>query len=375
MIYVDNAATSYPKPKQILDGVCYAIENYTSPNRGHYKSSNECTRLIYNTREKVAHFFGINDPLNVSFTQNATESINLVIKSLFDNKDHVITSVFEHNSVIRTLENNNIDYSLINIDKNYNVVYDNLNDLLKTNTKAVFITHSSNILGNIIDINILSNFCKDNNLLLILDVAQSAGVVPINMINQEIDIVCFTGHKSLFGISGIGGIVVNDNLCYNFKNVKTGGSGYNSLDKNHGKKMPEVFEAGTPNFIGIKSLFEGISFIENIGLDTIINHEKELVRYTYNNLINIDGIKIYGDFTQNRTPVLSLTYKDYDTNDIADALSENYDIATRSGFHCVALLHKEIGTLHTGVLRISYSFMNTLSDAQKVVSALQELLN
>ncbi len=374
MIYVDNAATSYPKPKSVLDGVVYAIESYTSPNRGHYKSSNECTRLIYDTREEVAKFFGISDPLNVSFTQNATESINLVMKSLFDKNDHIITSVFEHNSVIRTLEKNCIDYSTLEIDENYKIQYDSLEELLKENTKAVFITHSSNILGNVIDLEIMSKFCKKNNILLILDVAQSAGIIPIDMTKQDIDIICFTGHKSLFGISGIGGIVVNDKFDKDFRNVKTGGSGYNSLDKKHGNKMPEVFEAGTPNFVGIKSLYEGLRYINQIGLEKIKDNEHKLMHYTYENLKEIEGVKIYGDFGNERTPVISLTFKDYDTNDIADVLAEDYDIATRSGFHCVALLHEKIGTLQTGVLRISYSYMNTMNDAEKVVEALKEIL-
>ncbi len=373
MIYVDNAATTYPKPKEVLDGVSYAIQNLTSPNRGHYKSSFECSKLIFETREKVAHFFGVDEPLNVSFTQNATESINLVMDALFTNKDHIITSIFEHNSVIRTLESRQISYDTISIDENYKIKYEQLKTLIKKNTKAVFITHSSNILGNVLDLSIVSKFCRENNLLLILDVAQSGGIVDINMNKQNIDIICFTGHKSLFGISGIGGIVVNDNFKNNFVNTKTGGSGYNSLSKLHDVKMPEVFEAGTPNFVGIKSLYEGIKFVEKIGLTNIREKEEELMKYTYDNLKDIEGVKIYGDFESQRTPVISFTFRGYDSNDISDILAENYDIATRSGFHCVAMLHEVIGTVQTGLVRISFSYFNTLEDAKKVVEAVKEI--
>ncbi len=374
MIYVDNAATSYPKPMNVIKGVEYAVTNYTSPNRGHYKSSYECTKMIYETREVVAKFFGIDEPLNVAFTQNATESINLVIKALFDDKDHIITSELEHNSVLRTLENSSISYSTLGIDENYEIQYKQLDSLMRRNTRAIIITHSSNILGNIVDLDILSKFCKENNLYLILDVAQSAGVVPINLIKQNVDIVCFTGHKSLFGVTGIGGIVVNDSFDGVFKVVKSGGTGYNSLSLIHDNKMPEVFEAGTSNFVGIKSLYEGVKFVSEVGLETIIKHEKNLVKYTYDRLKYINGIKIYGDFNNERTPVISLTYKDYDTNDIADILFEEYGIATRAGFHCVALLHEKIGTLSTGLLRISYSYMNTLDDAKAVCDALCSVL-
>ncbi len=374
MIYVDNAATTYPKPKSVTDGVVYAINNYTSPNRGHYKSSFECTKLIYETREIVAKFFGIKEPLNVAFTQNATESINMVIDSLFDSDDHIITSVFEHNSVIRTLESRKIDYSTIDIYDDYNINYDNLEEMLKENTKGIFITHSSNILGNVVDVKILSDFCKKHNLLLILDTAQSAGIIDIDMLEHGIDIICFTGHKSLFGISGIGGIVVSDDFKGSFRNSKTGGSGYNSLSKSHDTKMPEVFEAGTPNFVGIKSLYEGIKFLESVGVCEVHKHENELLRYTYESLKKIDGVKIYGDFIGERTPVIAFTFKDYDSNDIADVLASDYDIATRSGFHCVALLHERIGTLETGLVRISYSYMNSMEDAERVVAVLGEIL-
>lgn len=374
MIYLDNAATTYPKPKEVIDGVTYAINNLTSPNRGHYKSSFECSKLIYNTREIIAHFFGITNPLNVAFTQNATESINLIIDSLFNENDHIITSIFEHNSVIRTFESRDIDYSILNIDENYEIKYDELDSLIRNNTKALIISHSSNILGNVVDIDILSNFCKKNDILLILDVAQSAGIIDININKQNIDIIAFTGHKSLFGISGVGGIVVRDNLNINFKNTKTGGSGYNSLNKKHDTKMPEVFEAGTINFVGIKALYEGVKFINNIGISDIKQHEDTLMNYVLNELDQFDDIKIYGDFKNERTPIISFTYKSHDSNDISDLLAEGFDIATRSGFHCVSLLHEKINTLETGLVRISFSYFNTIDDAKKIVNALKSIL-
>lgn len=373
MIYLDNCATTYPKPESVNEAVIFALENFSSPSRGHYKNSVDCTKMIYNTRESVATFFGIKDALNVSFTSNATESINLVISSLLDENDHVITSIFEHNSVIRPLNTKNISYDEIPLLENFSLDYSVLESLVKENTKAVIITHSSNILGTLIDIKIISDFCKKHDLIFILDTAQSAGIIKIDMLKDNIDIVCFTGHKSLYGISGVGGIVVNDNFNKPFSSTKTGGTGYNSLLKTQSNTMPEVFEAGTPNFIGLNALLSGIDFVNTISIEKIYTHEKELLDYVYNGIKDIDGIKFFGSFSIDRTPILSFTYKDYDTNDIADILAEKYNIATRSGFHCVGKLHYVLNTIKTGLLRISFSFFNTKNDCDAFIKAMHEI--
>ncbi len=373
MIYLDNAATTFPKPKKVIDSLVESCNNFTSPSRGSYDLSKNSSKMVFLTRKKVANFFGVSNPLLVAFTSNVTESINLVINSIFTNKDHIITTTWEHNSVIRPLYNNGIDYDCLTLKNDYSFDYSKLPTLLKKNTKAVICSHGSNILGNLVDLKEVSNFCKKNNLLFILDVAQTAGIIPIDLIKDNIDILCFTGHKSLYSITGVGGICVNPNLDLQFNLTKTGGTGYNSLKIKHNIEMPECFEAGTMNFVGINSLNYGIDFIEEIGINNIREKEEKLMNLAYNELIKIEGIKVYGDFSKTRTPVISFTYGKVDCGEIASILWEDYKIALREGFHCCPLIHKNIGTLNTGILRISFSYFNEESEVYCFINAIKKI--
>ncbi len=369
MIYFDNAATSYPKPKEVVEALSYAVINFTSPNRGFYKSSSDTSKMIFNTRKTIANFFGLEDPLSVAFTSNVTESLNLVINSLLNEDDHVITTNIEHNAVIRPLVKNNISYSIYNIQTNLN----NLNTLLKPNTKAIICSHSSNVLGNILNIKYIGEFCKKNNLLFILDASATAGNININMVENNIDVLCFTGHKSLYSVP-IGGICIKDHSNLTFKNTKVGGTGNNSLSLKHETIMPYVFEAGTPNYISIYALYTSINYINNIGISVIQNHCNNLVQKLYNGIKDIEGIKIYGDFNKSRTPILSFNYKDYDSNDIAMELNDSFNIAVRSGFHCAPLVHENINTTKTGLVRISFSYNNTVLEVDKAILAIKSIL-
>ncbi len=373
MIYLDNAATTYPKPKKVIDSLAESCNIYTSPSRGNYDLSRASSKMVFKTRKKVANFFGISDPLSVAFTSNVTESMNLVINAIFTELDHVITTTWEHNSVLRPLHNNNIDFDLLTLDSNYDFNYDNLEKLLKKNTKAIICSHGSNVLGNLINLSLLSKFCKNNNLLLILDAAQTAGIVPINIVESNIDILCFTGHKSLYGIAGVGGICINPNSSVSFKNTKTGGTGYNSLKLAQDNKMPECFEAGTMNFVGIKALYSGIDFLINTGLAKIREEENKLMEQAYQELVKIKGVKVYGDFERERTPIISFTYKGYDCSEIATILWEDYEIAVRGGFFCCPLIHENIGTLKTGLVRLSFSYFNNKDDIDKLIAALKSI--
>ncbi|MFV0503916.1 MAG: aminotransferase class V-fold PLP-dependent enzyme [Lachnospirales bacterium] len=360
MIYLDNSATTFPKPKEIIDAMTEFATNYVSPNRNSHTLGLNSSRKLYETRKIVGDFFGTN-PLSVAFTSNATESLNLVIHSLFDENDHVIISPYEHNSVVRPLEN--IPYSVMTL-KNLEIDY-NFDDLIQENTKAIICTHSSNITGTILNLKKLSTLAKKHNLILILDVAQSGGLVPINMKKDNIDILCFTGHKYLYGISGVGGICVNGN--FPFKAVKRGGSGSDSL-LSHPTNMPDVFEAGTHNFVSIFTLGVAIKIISEE--TNILERENKIIEYIYDELKSVNNFIFYGNIQEDRTPLLSFNFSNKLPQDVGQMLNDE-NIAIRSGYICAPLIHKYLGSEKTGVCRISPSMFTTNDEVEHLVHRLK----
>ena len=377
MIYFDNAATSFPKPPQVAKAVFNAINTLGNPSRGSYKLSLDASRKVYAAREKIAKLFNLNNPLNLAFTSNATESLNIAIKGSFKANDHIITTVIEHNSVLRPIyevRKKGVRTSIIKSDKKGLLDYYELENEIKENTKAIICTHASNLTGNLIDIKRVGKICKDHNLLFILDASQTAGVFPIDMKADYIDILCFTGHKSLYGPQGTGGICINDTV--NIVPLKTGGSGSFSFSKEHPNTMPDALEAGTINVHGIAGLLAGIEFIENIGINRIREHELKLMWQFYNGIKDISKIKIYGDFsTAQRSPIVSLNVASYDSKDISQELADTYDIATRAGAHCAPLMHKALSTKNQGAVRFSFSYFNNAEEINTAISALKELSN
>ncbi|AGK95469.1 aminotransferase class V-fold PLP-dependent enzyme [Clostridium pasteurianum] len=375
MIYFDNAATSFPKPPQVAKAVFNAINTLGNPSRGSYKLSLDASRKVYTAREKIAKLFNLDNPLNVAFTSNATESLNIAIKGSFKANDHIITTAMEHNSVLRPIyeiRKNGVQISIIKCDKKGLLDYYELENGIKENTKAIICTHASNLTGNLIDIKKLGKICKDHNLLFILDASQTAGVFPIDMKADYIDILCFTGHKSLYGPQGTGGICINDTV--NIVPLKTGGSGSFSFSQQHPNTMPDALEAGTINVHGIAGLLAGIEFIEDTGIDKIRDHELKLMWQFYNGIKDIPRIKIYGDFsTTLRSPIVSLNIDSYDSKDISQELADTYDIATRAGAHCAPLMHKALGTENQGAVRFSFSYFNTSEEVDIAISALKKL--
>lgn len=377
MIYFDNAATSFPKPSQVAKAVFNAINTLGNPSRGSYKLSLDASRKVYAVREKIAKLFNLDNPLNVAFTSNATESLNIAIKGSFKANDHIITTSMEHNSVLRPIyeiRKKGVQISIIKCDKKGLLDYYELENEIKENTKAIICTHASNLTGNLIDIKRLGKICKDHNLLFILDASQTAGVFPIDMKADYIDILCFTGHKSLYGPQGTGGICINDTV--NIVPLKTGGSGRFSFSQEHPNTMPDALEAGTVNVHGIAGLLAGIEFIKNTGIDRIREHELKLMWQFYNGIKDIPKIKIYGDFsTTQRAPIVSLNIASYDSKDISQELADTYDICTRSGAHCAPLMHKSLGTENQGAVRFSFSYFNNSEEINTAISAIKELSN
>ena len=374
--YFDNSATSNPKPQCIIEKVQKAIiELNGNPGRSGYKKAVKIDREIYNTRVKIAEFFNIKNPLQIAFTSNASESLNFAIKGAGFHDCHIITSVLEHNSVLRPLhyleDEKNVTLSFLEPVDTTEELIKNLSSLLRKDTKAIVINHISNVTGYIYDIEAIGNFCKENNLLFIVDTSQSAGFAGINVEKQNINILCFTGHKSLFGIQGTGGIYVEEGLILN--PLLEGGTGSFSKLPRQPKTMPELLECGTLNTPGILSLSAGIDFINSVGLNKIREHEYNLTKLFIDKISNLENIIIYGDKDKFRGPVVSINIEGITSSDFAAILDEEFNICTRSGFHCAPLAHKYLGTYDYGCVRFSFGYFNTEEEILYAADAIKEI--
>ena len=375
MIYFDNAATTLKKPKEVAVAVYEAINNFSNASRGSYELSLNSERIILSARERLKKLFNADSPNCIAFTNNSTEALNIAIKGLICKKDHIITTSYEHNSVLRPIyemEKLGAEITIIKADKNGNIDYDEIENNIKENTKAIICAHASNVIGNILDISFIGKISKKYNLLFILDASQTAGCVPIDIKNNFIDVLCFTGHKGLMGPQGTGGLCVRKDLY--IKPLKTGGSGIKSYSKTHPENMPTRLEAGTLNGHGIAGLNAALEFIENETIEKIKNHERELSRYFYDSIKNIENIKFYGDYkTDNRVSIVALNIGEIDSSKISDILSNDYNIATRPGAHCAPLMHEALGTINQGIARFSFSYFNTFEEIEKGIEAIKEI--
>lgn len=375
MIYFDNAATSLHKPDTVADATYYAIKSMANSGRGAYSAALEASRMVYETREKLAKLFHIQDCSRIAFTSNATESLNVAIKGLLHKGDHVITTELEHNSVLRPLyemEQKGIMLTIIKCDAFGRIHTNDLENAITENSKVVICTHSSNLTGNVIDIKAIGSICKKHHLMFIVDASQTAGVMPIDVDKLKIDVLCFTGHKSLLGPQGTGGIYVREGIS--ILPLKSGGTGIQTYNKYQPSNMPECLEAGTLNVPGIAGLHAGVNYILDIGTDTIRLKEQELMWQFYYGLQDIQNIKIYGDFkTKERTAIVTINIGDYDSNMVCDQLTEDYGIFTRGGGHCAPLMHKALGTMEQGAVRFSFSYFNTKEEVEKGINAIRNL--
>lgn len=373
LVYLDNAATTKNKPESVKKAI---IENLNMTNSGRGGASLTADKKIFLARENIANFFGIKDSSNFAFTSNSTESLNIAIKGLFNEGDHIITTVMEHNSVLRPLyeiECQGVALSFIETDKNGVLKYDDIEKNINKNTKAIICTHISNLTGNIVDIKKVVEICKKNNLIFILDASQSAGFLDIDVERDNIDILCITGHKSLYGVQGIGGIYVKKEI--DIRSLKTGGTGIDTYSKIQPQVMPTHLEAGTLNGLGVIGLSAGIDFIRKTNLENIRNHDIELTKRLYDGIKDIKNIKIYGDFENLHAPIVSFNIGEYSSDDIAQELLDNYGIASRSGGHCAPLMHVALGTKKQGMVRLSIGYFNTDKDIDITINAIKEIAN
>lgn len=374
-IYFDNAATTMQKPDSVPEAVMQAMKKFGNSGRGAHDEAMDASRTIYETREEIAKLFHGGNPKQTVFTANSTESLNTAIRGLIEPGDHVITTVLEHNSVLRPLyrlEQEGASLSFLSCDSQGILCYDELEPLLTPLTKAVICTHASNLTGNSVDLERIGEFCRQHSLLLIVDASQTAGVLPIDMEKMNIDVLCFTGHKGLYGPQGTGGLCVRAGVQIN--PLKTGGSGVHTYDKVHPSEMPTALEAGTLNGHGIAGLNAAIKFLQETGIENIHLYEMALMRRFYEGVKQIDGVRIYGDFSDdNRAAIVALNIRDYDSSEVSDELVYTYGISTRPGAHCAPLLHKAMGTIDQGMVRFSFSWFNTEEEIEEGIRAVREI--
>ena len=377
MIYFDNAATSMHKPQEVTDAVVFALNHFGNASRGVYDESLQADRLIYDARSEIAELFNAGNPRQVAFSKNSTESLNIAIFGTLSPEDHVITSVSEHNSVLRPLnylEDRGMQLSFLPIDDKGRIQIDKIPSLIQKNTKAIVITHASNVSGNITDLYAVSEFCKKYDLMLIVDGSQTAGSIEIDMQSMGIDILCFTGHKSLMGPQGIGGLCVNESTY--IRPFIVGGTGIHSYDKFQPDKMPTRLESGTINSIGIAGLFAAVKYLKEKNIITIHKKALEVSQYFYSKLSEFEGIKFYGDYSaKNRAAIVSFNIGNMDSALIGKSLISDHNISTRVGTHCAPLLHIAFGTDKQGMVRFSFSHNNTFEEVDIAVEALKNIIN
>ena len=380
MIYLDNGATTLRKPECVKEALLEAMASMGNSGRGVHDASLYEGRIIYRARESLAELLGAAAPEQVVFTANATESLNLVLGGLFGPGDHVITTVCEHNSVLRPLYRlQGVELSVLPVKAEAGeerqagiLAYDELESLLRSNTKALIITHASNLTGNITDLEQAAAFAKKHSLLLIVDAAQTAGAVPMDMERMGIDVLCFTGHKGLYGPQGTGGVCVRPGLS--IRPLKVGGSGIHSFDREHPSEMPAALEAGTLNGHGIAGLGAAARWLLETGVEQIRAREQALLRRFVDGVKEVEGVTLYGNpDLDRRTGIQSLNIQDYDSARVADWLYEDYGIAVRGGAHCAPLMHEALGTREQGAVRFSFSYFNTEAEADEAAAAVREL--
>ena len=375
MIYLDSAATSYHKPNGVARAVAEAISHMGNPGRGAHEASLDASRVVYGTREKMAELFGAEEASQIVFTANSTESLNIAIQGLVDPGDHVITTVMEHNSVLRPLylcQQRGVSLTILPFSAAGTVTPEAIEAVIRSNTRMIVCTHGSNLTGDLNDLEAIGRVCKKHHLLFVVDASQTAGVFPIQMDSMNIDVLCFTGHKSLMGPQGTGGMCVRKGV--RIRPLLVGGSGIDSYSKIHPQVMPIALEAGTLNAHGIAGLSAALDFIKKVTPDVIRQREEELTRRFVSQIKSIPGVKLYGNYEQfPRAPILSLNILDYDSGEIADVLAQDYGIMTRAGAHCAPLMHEALGTKSQGAVRFSFSYFNTEEEIDQAANAIREL--
>lgn len=376
-IYLDNAATSFPKPKEVATAVYdFMVNNGTSSGRGSYKKAMQSDYIVYECRKLIGKLFNFDNPKKVIFTSNVTDSLNIAMRGILKENDHVITSSLEHNAVwrcLKTLERDiNIKIDTVECSKDGITNQQDIKKYIKKDTALIVFTQASNVLGTIQPIREIGAIAREHNIPFLVDSAQSAGAMEIDVKEDNIDILAFTGHKSLLGPMGTGGLIINTDI--DIKPLKAGGTGGDSAYEYQPDYYPNHLETGTSNVSGIAGLREAIKFLNKEGIENIHNKEKELTKYALEKLETVKDIEIYGPKDcEKMLSVISFNIKDKIPEDVGSILDQKYDIMLRAGLHCAPTAHSVIGTKERGTLRIGLGYFNEKEDIDKLVEALNNL--
>ena len=376
MIYLDHAATSWPKPEEVYQTMDRFLRDAGgNPGRAGHRLAREAERTILEVRTRAARFFGAPRTEGVVFTLNATDSLNMALKGLLRPGDHVITSSLEHNSVARPLNRlaaQGVEVTRLPVDSEGFVDLEVLHRSIKTNTRAIVVAHASNVLGTVQPIREIGRIAKEHDLFFVVDAAQTAGHLPIDVEECQIDVLACSGHKGLLGPPGVGLMIVKDELP--LLPWREGGTGSHSEEAVQPAAYPYRLESGTPNTVGIAGLGAGIAFIQKKGLAAIRQHEEALLNRLVEGLRAISGVQVYGpQKVFHRTGVVSFNLVGWDPSDVVAVLENAYQIAARAGLHCAPWAHQAIGTFPAGCVRFGVGWSNTLEEIEQAVSAVERL--
>jgi cysteine desulfurase / selenocysteine lyase len=366
-IYLDNAATSWPKPPCVVEAMtCFMKEVGANPGRAGHRRANEAAGIVFDVRERIAQLFNCDDPLRVVFGANVTEALNLALTGLLQPGDHVITTSMEHNSMmrpLRALERDGIRITVVPASSSGETDPDDIRKAIRSDTRLVAVNHASNVTGCIAPIREMGAVAREDDLLFLVDTAQSAGILSIDMQDDCIDLVAFTGHKSLYGPMGTGGLVIGERVDPLLRPLKRGGTGSRSTDEEQPDFLPDALECGTPNVVGLAGLGASLEWINDIGITAIREHEQQLLRRCCDALRNIANIRLYGPADHdNSTAIVSFNIEGADVSEVAQMLDEQFNVMCRSGLHCAPTAHRIIGTYPSGTVRFGIGYFTTEED-------------
>ena len=379
MIYFDNAATSWPKPPGVIEATVHFMEKMgANPGRSGHRLSVEAGRIVYNAREAVAELFNVPDPLRIVFGHNATEAFNLALHGLLHPGDHVITSSMEHNSVmrpLRALERQGGEVTVVQCSPEGFLDPAGMEAAVRPNTAMIALNHASNVVGTLLPVAEVGRIARRHGLLLLVDAAQTGGAYPIDVQADGIDLLGFTGHKSLYGPMGTGGLVIGERVdVARMEPLKRGGTGSRSEHEEQPDFLPDMCESGTPNAVGLAGLEAGVRWVLERGVDEIRRHEVELAQQLIDGLGDIPGVTVYGGLDANRqTATVSFNIAGMESSEVGLRLDEEYGILCRVGLHCAPAAHKTIGTFPSGTVRFGLGVFNTREEVDAAVAAVEQL--
>ncbi len=376
--YLDNAATSWPKPEAVYRAMDrFSREIGGSPGRSAHRLSVAAARVILEARENAARLLGVSDPMRVVFTKNTTEALNLAILGLLSPGDHVVTSSVEHNSVMRPLrflESNGVEVTAVRCSREGALDPADVAAAIRPNTRAVFMTHASNVAGTILPVEEIGTITRERGIVLGVDAAQTAGAVPLSMEQAKIDLLAFTGHKSLFGPQGTGGLCIGPGMEWRLRPLLRGGTGSRSEFEEQPDFLPDMFESGTPNTVGLAGLAAGTATILEVGVESVRRHEEILTAAFLDGLHTLRGVTVYGPSeSARRIPVVSLNVGDLSPAEVSLVLDERFGILTRPGLHCAPAAHRTLRTFPDGAVRFSFSLFSDATDVTAALEALEEI--